>query len=541
MPVFSFFVNKYKRLLPYVYMLSRPILSPLYYKYLLPFFMVALVFASPVQALQIKLKDRDIHFFIDSIFTASAAMRTQTGQAGIASGNRNIFPDGGDIYSTPLSLVTDISISKGELGAFARVSYSYDQKILNTDCSNCFRPTPQMTLNGIDDAGQNLAGNKFRLLDAFIFNTWHFGETPLNVRVGKQVISWGESNIIGGGISQMQNPIDLAKATTPGTEIKETLMPQESVYLQLGLTANVSVEAYYVWNWRPSVLIPVGTFFSPSDLLGAGYNPDIAPGVLYKGRDESSEPDGEQWGMSVSTYMDSWNGTDLSFYWVRSHAFLPYLTIDDNYNVPDPVLGGLTAGGYEKVYSEDQDTFGVSVGGLFPGKLGISFQAELNYRPDFYGTRKCVSCSIGNSDITTLLGGVVHSANYDFLGSDNVSLVLDMQMQHINKLDDARGTSASGSKITDFSWGYLTVVSLDYLDLFANIKVSPSLVWIHDVKGFEPGAAGGLKEDEQIVSASVNFSYLSQASMKFTYSSWLGDNGGSYDRDNVSLSFKYNF
>ena len=511
------------------------------------FYLVATLLSSVIlapaqtQALEVRLKDRDIHLFIDSTFTASAAMRTQTGQSGMASGNRTVFSDGGDIYSTPLSLVTDISGSKNDLGFFARISYVYDPTIMGKDCSNCYRPTPQMQSDGIDSGAQKLAGNKLRLLDLFIFNTWHLGDHPLSIRAGKQVISWGESNIISGGISQMQNPVDLAKATTPGTEIKETLMPQESIYTQFGLTPNISVEAYYVWNWRATTFLPVSTFFSPFDLIGAGYNPDILPGIPYKGRDKSSEPDGNQWGLSMSTYMDSWHGTDLSVYWVRSHAFIPFLTIDFDYNVPDSVLGGTTLGGYEKVYSEDQDTFGISIGGLFPGKLGVSFQAELNYKPDFYGTRKCRTCANENSDVTTLLGSVSHSANYNFLASDRVSVILDAQMQTINKLNNGEGASAFGSKITDFSWGYIAVITLDYQDAFANLKVSPSLVWVHDVKGYEPGAAGGLTEDEQAISASVNFSYLSSSSLKFTYTTWLGDNGSNYDRDNVALSFKYNF
>lgn len=496
--------------------------------------------SSTTHALQLRFKDRDILFFVDSTLTASAAIRTQTGQQGTASGNRGVFPDGGDIYSTPLSLVTDISASKGGMGFFARASYIYDPTILDKDCSNCQRPTLQMGANGIASSAQYLSGNKFRLLDMFIFNTWHFGEHPLNLKAGKQVISWGESNIIGGGISQMQNPVDLAKATTPGTEIKETLMPQESIYAQFGLTSNIGIEAYYVWNWRESVFIPTGTFFSPFDLLGAGYNPDISPGIPFKGDKASNEPDGGQWGLSISTYLDSWNGTDLSVYWVRSHAFTPFINVDDSYIVADPILGGLTDGGYEKVFSQDQDTYAISVGGLFPGPLGISFQGELNYKPDFFDTRACATCPTENGDVITLLGSMAHSANYDLLGSDRVSLILDMQVQKINSQGND-GTSAFGSKITDFSWGYIAVLTLDYQDLFANIKVSPSIVWVHDVKGFEPGAAGGLSEDEQAISTSVNFSYLSLASLKFTYSTWLGDNGGFYDRDNLSVSFKYNF
>ncbi|OUS14297.1 hypothetical protein A9Q89_00190 [Gammaproteobacteria bacterium 53_120_T64] len=511
------------------------------HKYLCSLLLLVSIFTVVgAQALQIRFEDRDILLFVDSSFTASSAMRTQTGQQGSASGNRRVFSGGGDIYSAPLSLLVDVSGSKGDLGFFGRLSYIYDPVIAAKDCSNCDRPTEGMMANGIHHSAQQLAGNKLRLLDLFVFNTWHFGDHPLNIRAGKQVISWGESNIIGGGISQMQNPVDLAKLTTPGTEIKETLMPQESIYAQFGLTDNIGVEAYYVWNWRESIFIPTATFFSPFDLLGAGYNPDIEPGVPYKGSSVSNEPSGGQWGLSMSTYMESWNGTDLSIYWIRSHAFSPFLSIDKHYHVPDPVLGGLTAGGYEKVFSEDQDTYGISVGGLIPGKLGISFQGELNYKPDFFDTRRCATCPTGSADVLTLLGSINHSANYGFLGSDKVSLMVDLQVQKINQLG-SDGGSAFGSEISDFSWGYIAVATLDYQDVVANIKISPSLVWVHDVKGREPSAAGGLSEDERAISASVNFSYLSSASMKVSYSTWLGDNAANYDRDNIALSFKYNF
>lgn len=61
---------------------------------------------------------------------------------------------------------------------------------------------------------------------------------------------------------------------------------------------------------------------------------------------------------------------------MRPHAFTPFLAIDDSYDVPAPVLGGLTAGGYEKVFAQEQDTYGVSVGGLIPEESAILFRVS---------------------------------------------------------------------------------------------------------------------------------------------------------------------
>jgi hypothetical protein len=74
----------------------------------------------------------------------------------------------------------------------------------------------------------------------------------------------------------------------------------------------------------------------------------------------------------------------------------------------------------------------------------------------------------------------------------------------------------------------------------------PTLVWIHGVDGYQPQAAGiggALQEGQQIARASVDFSYLSSTSLELAYTQWLGDNaaGAYFDRDNLSLAFKYRF
>jgi len=174
-------------------------------------------------AVALTFKSGEIEAFIDTTVTASVAMRTQgadersfiPGVSAPYSGNTQVFPDGGDIYSSPLSLLADMGVKKDNYGLFSRMSYTYDYTIMHKDCDNCFRPTPVGELDGISNAGQNAAGNKFRVLDLFGYSSWNPGGHLLNIRIGKQVVNWGESDILGGGISQMQNPVDFGKTTTP--------------------------------------------------------------------------------------------------------------------------------------------------------------------------------------------------------------------------------------------------------------------------------------------------------------------------------------
>src|SRR5437764_1011414 len=70
----------------------------------------------------------------------------------------------------------------------------------------------------------------------------------LRVRAGRQVINWGESTFIAGGINVI-NPVDLAKLRTPGSELKEALLPTTGVWASQELTKSVTVEAFVLTNF----------------------------------------------------------------------------------------------------------------------------------------------------------------------------------------------------------------------------------------------------------------------------------------------------
>ncbi len=597
----------------------------------------AAVLLASTQAQAFRFEVGEWQGYADTVFSASAAMRVENAaHYGTAdpTGNHNLFRDAGDVYSTPVSLLTDFGMSKDGFGFLTRFSYTYDYTIMNKDCTNCERPNvwpypaggsgapndsvfhgataglsdPQ-AINGIDDEAQNLAGNKFTLYDAFVFGSWEvFGGHPLNVRIGKQVINWGESNIQGGGISQMMNPTDLSKATTPGTDVKETLIPQESVYFNFGFNDEISLEAYYTWNWRKSTFIGVGTYFSPFDFLGSGYNPDLFVRGIEKSGEE--EPSGGQYGINMHFIIPSWNYADLGIYYVRSHAFNPYIGLNEAY-VPrvDPARpdGAMTLAGYQWIYGEDQDSYAISLNG--ETILDGSFALEFNLKTDFYDTRECRNlygisgvqvadlgglhvgtafgfsdprgpysvindgqgtipgCDIGNADVYTLLGNFTRSVGTDFLGADKISTIFDFSMVWIDGMsfgdptdrvnnspesptgqsnavvDPGRfdGVDALDRPITDFSWGYTAVLALEYNDVFANVNVSPTMIFVHNVEGYTPFNAGAMVENQRTLVTKVSFSYLSSTTVDLQYVTWLGTAGTNQGRDNVSIVFKRSF
>jgi hypothetical protein len=59
-----------------------------------------------------------------------------------------------------------------------------------------------------------------KMLDYFVFVPFNLGNAPAEFRVGNQVISWGESTFIQGGIN-LTNPFDVSKLRVPGASSRK--------------------------------------------------------------------------------------------------------------------------------------------------------------------------------------------------------------------------------------------------------------------------------------------------------------------------------
>ena len=85
------------------------------------------------------------------------------------------------------------------------------------------------------------------LLDAYAYGSFGVGDSDLQLRLGRQVVNWGESVFIQ-GINQI-NPIDVTALRRPGTEVKEVLLPVLMAYANWGFSFG-SVEAFYQFDWE---------------------------------------------------------------------------------------------------------------------------------------------------------------------------------------------------------------------------------------------------------------------------------------------------
>ena len=113
-------------------------------------------------------------------------------------------------------------------------------------------------------------GKRARVLDAYGYVDF----TPLegvavNLRAGQQVIAFGESLFLR-GMALSAGRADATRASVPGAEIKELLLPVKQVGLSVGLDNGLTLLGYYQLEFKPTELFPPGDFLSPVDIIGPG-------------------------------------------------------------------------------------------------------------------------------------------------------------------------------------------------------------------------------------------------------------------------------
>ncbi len=113
-------------------------------------------------------------------------------------------------------------------------------------------------------------GKRARVLDAYAYVDF----TPVdgvsvNLRAGQQVIAFGESLFLR-GMALSTGRADATRASVPGAEIKELLLPVKQLGLSVGLENGLTLLGYYQLEFKPTELFPPGDFLSPVDIIGPG-------------------------------------------------------------------------------------------------------------------------------------------------------------------------------------------------------------------------------------------------------------------------------
>lgn len=344
---------------------------------------------------------------------------TQTGDDGRLNFQR------GKTFSQIFKGLHDLELKYKDTGVFVRGKYWYDAELQDGN-----RPHKDISNKGRKEGAKTRGAE---ILDAFVYHNYAIGDQPGTVRLGKQVVSWGESTFIMNSINSV-NPLDASAFRRPGAELKEGLIPVNMFFVSQNLTDQLSMEAFYQIGWKQTVVDNCGTFFSSADVAADGCNdnyhilgpdkitlleqfePVLGPaGVQYskqeglmipRGRDNKARDSG-QWGTAFRWLGDN---TEYGAYFMNYHSRNPFLStqnanaaaLGNVYTAAGAIsgafppgtppaviqqvagLGGAAVavgnGNYFMDYPEDIRLYGLSFSTTLP--TGTAWQGEISYRPN---------------------------------------------------------------------------------------------------------------------------------------------------------------
>jgi len=299
---------------------------------------------------------------------------------------------------------------KGNWSALGRFTWSSD-----------FRADHTQRSPGLHDDAKDAMEKNISLLDFWVSKEFKLGDNSAKIKLGNQVMNWGEDIFIIGGINAV-NALDLRKIHIPGVQVKEVFIPAPMISFTTGLGNGFSTEAYYQFRWNSFKFDPAGTYWSAADFLGKGgkrgafiatslLDPNYAlgtprgtfgdinnklagrdratlttfPGIVPVERDEPDDLHSGQYGINLR-FKPADGDTEFAGYYIRYHDKIPFVGFRQDLATgcaaaaAPPCAAGQNIAGYTAIeqYGEDKDLFGISMN----TKLGDwAIGAELSYRP----------------------------------------------------------------------------------------------------------------------------------------------------------------
>ena len=429
-------------------------------------------------------------------------------------------------------------------------------------------------------------GQRLRLLDAYVFGNWKLGpQQDIDLRIGKQVVGWGEA-LFFSGLATAMSPADAAKAFIPGIETKDLLLPTNQVALKLGVTDDLTVLGYYKLQYKPTELNPAGDYFSTADVVGPGsefiyltQNPfygltvlpaplniplgQIVPGTpqfwtASRGPDLKPSDYG-QYGIGLKYQLTQ--STGLGAYYLRYTDTAPITHLNEGYQVllaplsalPQPLQGILQAveGGIlgplgVQVPLVTQPLTSRAIGVQVPVSYNLAYQdgihmGALSFSSQLFGVsvageadyRDGVDLLVNPAGPTATRGKTMQFdlSAIQALGHgplwDSIQLIGEAQYIHINSVTPVAGNSQLTNGTwpgTKNAWAYSTEVMFGWNNVFPGWDIVVPLTFQAIAKGSPPpGTFGALYgEGDQRDSVGITFSYLQRLSLGLTYSGFLG-------------------
>lgn len=506
---------------------------------------VALGTAAPAYAINFNIGELEGQFDSSMSVGASWSMADRdmdlVGNANGGTGYTQTGDDGrlnfkkGETFSKIFKGVHDLELRYRDSGAFVRGKYWYDFEL--KDESRLFKD--------ISDDGRKQAAKASgaEILDAFLYHNYSINDLPGTVRVGKQVVSWGESTFIGNSINSI-NPVDASAFRRPGAEIKEGLIPVNMLYVSQSLTDRLSMETFYQLSWKQTVLDNCGTFFASNDVAANGCNDNyrilnsdlvsllggvdglneamaaLAPvstsdvglshnqeGMLIRrGKDNTARDDG-QWGLALRWQGDN---TEYGAYFMNYHSRTPFLSVRNAdasaltmANIGAAMQGIYNAMGTSMFAGGDPAAWGASgnawiTGVSGPGLAGLQAEAQRlagaalavgngSYFMDYPEDIRLYGLSFS----TVLPTGTAWQGEISY--RPNAPLQINTQDMTLALIGAATGASAPGSIQRGYDRKEITQVQTTFTHFFDQVLGASRLTMVGEVGFAHVGGLGSTR------------------------------------------------
>jgi hypothetical protein len=413
---------------------------------------LALAPAAPALAMQFEFAN-GIKANLDTTVSYGVSIRAEDRDAsliGIANGgtSRSVNEDNGDLnfdkgkaFANVIKATSELELKWRNFGFFGRGMAFYDFDLHDSD---------KLGTEGRKRLGKDVVG-----LDGFIYGSFDPAGHTTRVRVGRQVISWGESTFIPNGINVI-NAVDVSKLRIPGSELKEAFLPATGVWGSVELTKAANLEGFYLTNHDRIRIDPKGSYFSNNDFasddatmvfVGLGRRRDehrpfptnpVPPGVptisatsvalfgpydpaaaVWAPRSKDRDPsDNGQYGVALRYLADNLNNTEFGLYFMNYHSRIPLFSgirgaptsVITGSPLQAPICGVAAlsqlchtgTGTYFAEYPEDIKLYGISFN--TQGPFGVALQGEYSYRPNLpvqYATVELLLAALGAPNLIT--------------------------------------------------------------------------------------------------------------------------------------------
>ena len=501
---------------------------------------LALGWASTAMAVEVDVGNPDLKMRWDNTVRYNVGVRVEAPDARIKASSSYDESDAkfnkGNVVTSRFDLLSEVDLNyKGQFGARVSGAAWYDAAY---DNHNVTSPAGVMTSYFNNEYNAKVSryvnGPSAEFLDAFAWTNFNLGEVPMNVKLGRHSIVWGEGLFLGAhAISYSQAPIDGQKAVgSPGIETKEVFLPLNQLSFKAQVTNDLTIAGQYFLEWKETRAPNGGTY-----LMGADTAPNVdrlgITGTFAADNVAARKPkQAGNWGLSARMNVEAINSTVGLYY-----------RVFNDYNPENGIqfrsFSGPLPASFRFVYAQDTRLLGASLARAIGP---VSFGAEASYRKNASlntaGSYSSVPAAASEKD-TGARGDTLHAVvNGIYLlpktplwdtGSFAAELAYSRLMKVTQNESLYKGVGyASCTKTTGTGTGpgdesdacssrnFLQVaatLSPQYLGILPSWDLSVPISVNYGIKGVAPSSSGGF---EKLLTWSIGANMVYQSRHEFS-------------------------